>query len=552
MPLPSRRRHDDVMKRRWIRGHAEGPTTHEVKELADWLHIRLTDEEVREYTEIIGDRLVAVCDTVDELPAPFFEIRYPRTPGYRPTVEDDPLNLFITMCDIPGADDGLLAGKRAVLKDNIAVAGLPMTNGNRDLQSLVPQFDAVVVERLLDAGARIVGKLNQDDFSISGSSDTSSFGSVRNPFNPEFSAGGSSSGQGAAVRVGIADVALGVDQAGSGRMPAAWSGVCSIKGTHGLVPSFGIFHHSHTFDHICPAARTVEEVAVALEALAGDDPRDPQWVRGEIKTDRYSKRLKGGLEGLTVGVVTDAFDWPFSQADVDEAVRAAIQDLQDAGARVREVSIPLWRDGWDIWTAVLATEITTLIENNEQGLFHGGYTSPEFAQAYGALRRRGHSLPPRMKMVLIMGLYLRRKYDNYYYCRAQNIRQVLKRQINEALNEVDVLVTPTSPLKALKLMEEDVSQREWSHELSSSPRNTLPLDLTGHPAFVMPCGIGEHHLPISIQFIGRHWDEATLFRVAHAYEQMIPDLYRELERRTEEVLDSVGGFYRNFTLQTAR
>jgi amidase len=531
------------MKRKRTSGHLEGPTAEEVKELAKWLNIPVTDDDARKFSDVIHARVVSVSTTLDELPEPRFEVRYPRTPGFRPTVEEDPLNLFITRCHIDGAATGRLAGKRAALKDSIAVAGLPMTNGSRDLRGVVPQFDAVVAERLLDAGASIVGKLNQDDFAHAATGDTSSFGAARNPLNPEYSAGGSSSAQGAAVRAGAADLALGVDQAGSGRIPAAWTGVCAIKATHGLVPSFGLFHMSHTLDHVCPAARTVEEVAVALEVLAGDDVRDPQWVRGEIRVEAYAEALGSDIRGLRIGLVKEAFGWDVSEPDVDEAVRDVAGALEAEGAVVSEVSVPLWGDAWAIWFAIVSAEESTLLESNLQGYFHGGHTSPELAQAIGSVRRRGLNLPPRVKTLLLLGLYLRRKYDNVYYCRGQNVRHVLRRQVDDALSQVDVLLTPTTPMKPVRLAEKPMSVDDWSHRLGTIPNNTIPLDLTGHPALVMPCEVGEEHLPISAQFIGRHWDERRLFAVAHAFERLIPGVYGRLEARTAEVLATIGGTY---------
>jgi amidase len=525
------------MERRKVRGFIQPPSVDQVRELGKWQYLHLSDNEAEEYRELIAEALHSFCDRVDELPQPRFEVKYPRTPGYAPTLEEDPLNIFTRKCEIRGAPTGKLAGKRAALKDNIAVAGLPMTNGNRDLTSLIPDFDAVVTERLLDSGATIVGKLNQDDYSFAGCSDTSSFGAVRNPLNPEYSAGGSSAGQGAAVRAGYADVSLGVDQAGSGRIPAAWSGACSIKPTHGLVPSFGIFYLDHTLDCICPAARTVEEVALALEVIAGEDPRDPQWVRGPIRVEEYSKKLEQNVAGLTIGIVKEGFGWDVSESEVDEAVLNGVKTLEKTGASVREVSVPFWRDSWSIWMSVFSASISVMVESNEQGFFHNGYTLPSLARAMGMVRRQGnHEMPPLTKMLLIMGLYLRREYDNVYYCKGQNVRHLLREQVDNALEQADILVTPSTPMKPFKLLDKDISINEWSARAGGMVQNTCPLDLTGHPALVMPCGIGSHNLPISIQFIGKHWDEGRIFRLACTYESLIGDIYQELERRTQEVM----------------
>ena len=193
------------MDRRRVRGFIRPPSKDEVRQLAASMYYNLTDDETDELT-LRAAQALSLIDRIDDLPQTRFDVKYPRTPGYRPTPEEDPLNRFVTKCEIKGAPTGKLAGKRVAVKDNIAVAGVPMTAASRAMIGYVPDFDAVVVERLLDAGATIVGKLNQDDMSSAGVADTSGFGPARNPANPEYSSGGSSSGSGAVVLAGEADL----------------------------------------------------------------------------------------------------------------------------------------------------------------------------------------------------------------------------------------------------------------------------------------------------------------------------------------------------------
>src|SRR5581483_2497108 len=174
------------------------------------------------------------------------------------------------------------------VKDNISVAGVPTTNASR-MPPYIPDVDAVVVERIIEAGGAIVGKLNMDDMAAAGTGETSAFGPARNPIDPARSAGGSSGGSGAAVASGEVDIALGVDQGGSGRIPAAFCGVVTVKATQGLVPSFGVAHIDHTIDSVTPIARSVADVATTLEVIAGEDWRDPQWVRGPLIADHYAE-----------------------------------------------------------------------------------------------------------------------------------------------------------------------------------------------------------------------------------------------------------------------
>ena len=216
---------------------------------------------------------------------PGLALRHPpagsRDPGRRPSRHEDPYNAFIRVCDVRGAGSGLLAGRTVGLKDNIDVAGIPTSNASAT-RAFTPARDAVVVERILAAGGRIVGKLNMDDFGAGASGETSAFGPPRNPHDPTRSAGGSSGGSGAALAAGAVDLALGVDQAGSARIPASFCGVVAVKATHGLIPSQGVTHLDHTLDAVCPMASTVEDAALLLEAIAGDDWRDPQWVGGRF------------------------------------------------------------------------------------------------------------------------------------------------------------------------------------------------------------------------------------------------------------------------------
>ena len=242
------------------------------------------------FERLVGNAL-GMFDTIDMLPQPELPMRHAgRAAGRSPRPGEDPLNAFITYCDVHGAERGPLVGRRVGLKDNIRLAGIRMTNGSSFLSDYVPVTDAVVVERLLDAGARIIGKLNMDDFGFAGTSETSAFGMIHNPHNPAFSAGGSSGGCGAAIVNGDVDVAIAVDQGGSGRVPASWCGAVALKATHGLVPSHGITYLDHTIDFVTPLTRTVEELAQVMTVIAGDDPRDPQWVRGAIEPEDYLER----------------------------------------------------------------------------------------------------------------------------------------------------------------------------------------------------------------------------------------------------------------------
>lgn len=498
-------------------GRIRRPTTEEIQALAAQEYMHVTPEEAETF-RVLMDGLLAALDRLDELPPPRLPLTWrERDPGYRPSPEEDPYNIYIRKCLVKGASSGPLAGKRVGLKDNVCVAGIPMTHGSRVLAGYVPEIDATVVTRLLDAGAVIVGKLNQDDFAMGGTGETSAFGAVRNPRNPEHSAGGSSTGSGAALAAGEVDLAIGADQRGSGRIPAAWCGVVSIKATHGLVPSFGVIGMDHTVDHVCPMARTVAETALGLEVIAGHDPKDPQWVRGEIRTDRYTQAVGRGVKGIRIGLLREAFEWSASDPEVNEAVREAAQGLGKKGAVVKEVSLPLLKDAEAIWNGILIHSMSALFESDLEGYWRGGYCNVGLQAGFGAARRtRADEFSPFTKVRLILGKYLRRQYMSTYFGKAQNLRMVLRDETDRLLGEVDALAMPTTPQKPFKLLDK-VDPIALVTRAPSMTVNTSFTDITGHPSLSVPCGPAGG-LPVGLQLVGRHWEESLLFAIAAAVE----------------------------------
>lgn len=506
------------MTRTRLSGFIRRPTLDEIRSLAASEYIDLTDAEASDLATLI-DGMLQEIDRLDDLPIPEPEVRYrDRDKGSRPSAEEDPYNAFIRKCLVKGAPDGKLAGKTVGLKDNIRLAGVPMTNASRLLPGFVPSVDAIVAERLLDAGANIVGKLNMDSFAMGGTSETSDFGPPLNPHDPSYSTGGSSGGSGAAVASGDVDISLGVDEGGSARIPASWCGVVSIKPTQGLVPSFGISYLDHTIDSICPTAGTVEEVALTLEAIAGDDPRDPQWVRGPIEVAEYSADMKQGVAGLRIGIITESLDWSESEADVNDAVRAAVAKLQAAGASVEDVSLPWWRDFWPALHGILSHSASAMVESDMEGYWRGGLCDPAWQEAFGQARRAGsNGFPPLLKVWMVLGKHLRREYCSTYFSKAQNFRFALAEQMDRALGRFDLLVSPTTPMKAIRLSE-NVEAGKWAGRGAiDMNRNTCPTNLTGHPALSVPCGFGENGLPMGLQLMGRRWQESTVFRAAYAF-----------------------------------
>src|SRR5271169_6717458 len=313
------------------------PTPEQLRAAAGEVGLSLTDADVQSYIGLMKASVDAY-NVVDAMPDCLPEVKYPRTPGRFPSADENTHNAWYVKTAIKGADSGPLKGRRVAIKDNIMVAGVPMMNGNSILEGYVPEIDATVVTRLLDAGAEIVGKTHCESYCLSGSSFTGAKGPVHNPYKMGYSAGGSSSGSGVVVALGEADMALGGDQGGSVRMPACWCGIYGMKPTHGLVPYTGIMPIEIFVDHTGPMTASVADNALMLEVLAGPDGYDPRQY--SIRVQPYCEALGRGIAGLRIGVVTEGFQAPNAEDDVNAKVRAAAECFARLGATVQEVSIP--------------------------------------------------------------------------------------------------------------------------------------------------------------------------------------------------------------------
>ncbi len=447
-----------------------------------------------------------------------------REPGYRPGDEEDRLNAFITRCRVTGAAQGKLAGKTVGLKDAICVAGVPCTNATNLLAHFVPQEDATVVQRLLAAGAEITGKLNMAAFSAEATSIDSDFGIVRNPHNPAHSAGGSSSGCGAAVANGDVDLALGADGGGSGRIPAAWCGCVALKPTRGLVPAHGVISFNPTLDAVSPTARSVAEVAITLEVIAGADGVSANQTcygspaRVEIPTDDYTRYLSRGVRGLKIGLIKEAMEWAHAEEDVLAAVRQAARTFTDLGANCSEVSFPLLRYAVPAHRTLIVVEAAAMYDAPD-GYFRLGPYNEQWAATFDHLfKAHPNQLPFTMKSKVASGNYLRREHYVRYYAKAQNVRRALEAEMNALLVNYDLLMLPTVPFKAPAYADLDGGAPLVNQMLLRVVGNLCVFNLLGHPALTLPCGRGEHNLPIGLQLAGRHFGEGVLFQAAQAFE----------------------------------
>jgi len=492
------------------------PTLEELSRIARQYHLDLTQEELQIFLKFIEGTL-ASYRRVAELPEPKLPVKYERNPGYRPSPQENPLNAWYWRCSIKGAPTGKLAGKKIAIKDNVCVAGIPMMNGSALLEGFVPDVDATIVTRILDAGGEIIGKATCEDLCFSGGSHTSATGPVRNPHDPRYSAGGSSSGSAALVANGDCDMAIGGDQGGSIRIPSSWCGAYGLKPTYGLVPYTGIFPIEQTLDHTGPIAGKVEDAALLLEVIAGKDPLDPR--QGEVRTEPYTRALTGDVRNLRIGIVQEGFGWPgVSEEDVDANVREAAYAFQRMGADVREISIPLHRDGIHIWNAIaIEGSLAQMIRGDGMGLNWEGYYNTGLVDYYGRARRAmANNFSDTVKLVILIGQYMSERYYGRYYAKAQNLARVLRKAYDEALRSVDLLVMPTTPQKAMPLLERYTPEQYMVSALGMI-QNTCPFDVTGHPAMNVPCAKSKG-LPVGMMLVGRPFEDAAVLRAAHAFQ----------------------------------
>jgi amidase len=492
------------------------PNVGQVRQAADSLGLsEMSDAEVAQIQDELAG-LVDLLRVLDELPEDLAEIRYPRTPGTRPSRRADPLNAWQVKTSIRGAADGPLAGHRVVLKDTVCLAGVPMASGSSTLEGYVPDIDATVVTRILDAGGEIAGKANCEYFCYGAGSHTSAGGVTRNPYHPSRSAGGSSSGTAALVGSGEVSMGIGGDQGGSIRVPAAFCGVYGMKPTHGLVPYTGIFPVDQSLDHVGPMTATVADNALLLEVLAGSDGLDPRQIDVQVAT--YTAALGLGVTGLRVGVLTEGFAQPKAETGVNDLVRDAVARLADAGATVVEVSIPEHFSALSVWAAIVVEGTTQVaMYGNAAGVGYRGLYPTGLMRAHWGWRNRAHLLSEPMKTGLIAGHYLREVYGGIYYAKAQNLSRALRRRYDEVLADVDLLIMPTVPFVAPALPT-GRSRHEMAEPGFEPVVNTAPFDCTGHPALSVPCGLSDG-LPVGAMLVGRHWDEMTLYRAADALDR---------------------------------
>lgn len=492
------------------------PSIEELRQHSSTLQFNLNDQELEEYRVLMESNMEvyrALDDIEDEILSP----QYSRGDVYQPSLSENPFNAWAAKVDVVGADAGPLKGRSLVLKDNICLAGAPLLNGTRVMEGYVSDSDATVVTRVLDAGARILGKAHCEYLCASGGSHTSSWGHVRNPYNTEHMSGGSSSGCGVLIATGEADLAIGGDQGGSIRIPASFCGIVGMKPTHGLVPYTGISPVEPTMDHAGPMTANVLDNALLLSVLAGEDGLDPRQNAPRVKD--YLELIEDGVHGLRIGIIKEGFGTPVSEHDVDACVYVAAKELETLGAVVEEVSIPAHSTSALVWMPITAEgAIRTMFYNHGFPSLPRGFYPLDLLNQTGKWTELAADMPAPAKMVLMLGEHMSKYYGGRYYAKAQNLLRQMTRAYDDALLNYDVLVMPTTPMKAPALPGDDASMEQITALAYDALGNTAIFDGTGHPAMSVPCGMSDG-LPVGLMFIGKHYDEPTMYRVARALEK---------------------------------
>jgi amidase len=490
------------------------PTRAEVAAIASELGFSFDAEDVAFYQKLMAPFAMG-ARMLDAEPDGFAPVRYPRTPGHRPGADENPFGAWYVKTEIPGAAKGPLAGRRVALKDNVMLAGVPLMNGTAMLEGFVPPVDATVATRILDAGGTIAGKAVCEAWCFSGGSHTSESGPVHNPRDPSRSAGGSSSGSAALVAAGEVDMAIGCDQGGSIRVPASFCGVVGMKPTHGLVPYTGILSLEPTIDHAGPITANVADNALLLEAIAGPDGLDPRQAHARV--ERYRDALGEGVEGLRIGVLREGFGHPGGEPEVDAAVREAAGRFARLGAKVEEVSLPLHLYAAALVFPVQQSGAFLLFQADGCALGHEDLFVPSLAERIRGWRAQPDALPHTVKFLLLGTELLRRRHGFRYYAKAMNFVRRARAAYDALLRRVDLLVLPTTPTRATPLPPPDASREASIAASFSATPNTMIFDHTHHPALSIPCGARDG-LPVGMMLVGRHWEEATLYRAAQAFE----------------------------------
>jgi aspartyl-tRNA(Asn)/glutamyl-tRNA(Gln) amidotransferase subunit A len=405
-----------------------------------------------------------------------------------------------------------LGGVPVGIKDVMVTRGVRTTAGSKILGNYIPPYDCTAVARMEAAGAIVLGKLNCDEFAMGSSNENSAWHPVHNPRDMSRVPGGSSGGSAAAVAADMAVATLGSDTGGSIRQPASFCGIVGLMPTYGRVSRYGLIAFASSLDRIGPLTKTVKDAAIVLRTIAGRDPMDA--TSAEVPVPDYVAELEKPVRGLRLGVAQEYFGEGLDP-EVRKSVETAIQKLAQLGCEIVPVSLPHTEFAIPTYYIVATAEASSNLARFD-GVRYGYRTSDARTLSEMYRRSRDHGFGAEVKRRIMLGTYaLSAGYYDAYYLKAQKVRTLLVRDFEEAFKNVDAIVTPTSPTAAFKLGE------KVNDPLSMYLADvfTVTADLAGIPGISVPCGVTKENLPVGLQILGKHFDEATILRVAHAFEQ---------------------------------
>ena len=405
-----------------------------------------------------------------------------------------------------------LGGVPVGVKDVLSTRGVRTTAGSKILEKYIPPYDCTAVARMESAGAVVLGKMNCDEFAMGSSNENSAYQPVRNPRDLSRVPGGSSGGSAAAVAADMAVTTLGSDTGGSIRQPASFCGVVGFMPTYGRVSRYGLIAFASSLDHIGPLSKTVKDAAIVLRTIAGRDPMDS--TSADVPVPDYVAELEKPVRGLKIGVAKEYFGEGLDDG-VRQAVEAAIDKLKGLGCEIVPVSLPHTPYAIPTYYLIATAEASSNLARYDGVRYsHRARGVKTLSEMYR--RSRDEGFGPEVKRRIMLGTYaLSAGYYDAYYLKAQKVRTLLTRDFDEAFKKVDAIVTPTSPTAAFRLGEK--SNDPLAMYLADI--YTVTADLAGIPGISVPCGQTSEKLPIGLQILGKHFDEATILRVAYSYEQ---------------------------------
>lgn len=472
----------------------------------------LFDHKMKDLHELLQKKEVSVSDLVDESFKRISEVEG-KVQAFLTLNEENARNKAKQLDEkLAGGDStGILFGMPIGIKDNIVTKGVRTTCASKILENFDPIYDATVMQKLHNAETVMIGKVNMDEFAMGGSTETSHYQRTYNPWNLDYVPGGSSGGSAAAVAAGEVPFTLGSDTGGSIRQPAAYCGVVGLKPTYGRVSRFGLVAFASSLDQIGPITRNVEDNAYLLQAISGVDPYDS--TSANLPVPNYVEQLTGDVKGLRIAVPKEYLGEGV-QASVRNAILEALKVLEKLGATWEEVSLPHSKYGVATYYLLASSEASSNLARFD-GIRYGyrAQGAENLIDLYKKTRSEGFG-DEVIRRIMLGTFALSSGYYDAYYKKAQQVRTLIKQDFDKVFEKYDVILGPTAPTPAFKIG----AQIDDPLTMYANDLLTIPVNLAGVPGISVPCGF-DNGLPIGLQIIGKHFDEATVYRVAHAFEQ---------------------------------